>query len=197
MHTHYLILTLVETSPLVINLLNIVDTSSNVIEATRGVEVAGIVGVFTHLHGRGKFFRLGVSTSIQTFTEVQLGFDFLSGTADTERDHGGSQARAIRIQHDALVLQGLGVDFRDQRGQTGPDSSSVHVADLLGNIGSRSHLLSIASLGQTHQSSLQILVLERVSIRHFLKRLESSKLFIVSVQEEIIVRLQLCVSHVV
>jgi hypothetical protein len=60
---------------------------------------------------------------------------------------------------------------------------------LLGDIGRRTHLFSIRSLGQPNTSLFEILAFQRFSIWQIGKRLKGSILFISTIQAEIIVRL--------
>jgi hypothetical protein len=92
--------------------------------------------------------------------------DLLNAAVDTERHETGSKTRSVAEETNSLALKSLVVDDTDKTGQTTPDTATVHVTAVGGDLDGRVDTLLEALLGESHEGLLNDLVGQGLLIIH-------------------------------
>lgn len=106
------------------------------------------------------------TAGLKTSGNVQHAGDLLNATVDTERQETGSKTRAVAEETDSLALKILVVDNADQTGQATPDTATVHVTAVGGNLDAGVNTLLEALLGESHEGLLKNLVGQGLLVVH-------------------------------
>lgn len=92
--------------------------------------------------------------------------DLLNAAVDAERQETGSKTRSVAEETNSLALKSLVVDNADQTGKTTPDTATVHVTAVGGDLNGGVDTLLETLLGEGHEGLLNNLVGQGLLVVH-------------------------------
>jgi len=150
----------------IVNLGQVVSTRDD----GRGVALGGVVLLEMGLLSEVTHLVVGLrgdgTAGLETRGDVQNAGDLLDATVDAERKETSSKTGAVGEDTNSLALKILVVDNADQTGQTTPDTATVHVTNVGGDLDGRVDTLLEALLGKSHEGLLDNLVGQRLLVVH-------------------------------
>jgi hypothetical protein len=106
------------------------------------------------------------AASLKTGGDAENVGDLLDAAVDTERHETGSKTRSVAEETNSLALKSLVVNNTDNAGQTTPDTATVHVTAVGGDLDGRVDTLLEALLGESHEGLLNDLVSQGLLVIH-------------------------------
>lgn len=106
------------------------------------------------------------AAGLKTGRDAEDAGDLLNAAVDAERQETGSKTRSVAEETNSLALKSLVVDNADQTGKTTPDTATVHVTAVGGDLDGGVDTLLETLLGQGHEGLLNNLVGQGLLVVH-------------------------------
>lgn len=106
------------------------------------------------------------AAGLKTGRDAEDAGDLLNAAVDAERQETGSKTRSVAEETNSLALKSLVVDNADQTGKTTPDTATVHVTAVGGDLDRGVDTLLETLLGEGHEGLLNNLVGQGLLVVH-------------------------------